>query len=405
MRSLDVGLTVTDDRGQAVKDAAVAVTAVDEGVCSLTNFATPDPLAFFTARRALGVRTADVYGLLMPETARADVGGDSSDADRSGSERTGTGGVAACIAPATPSKPRHHSPIGGTRVRPVALGWTTVHTDAAGHARASFPVPAFQAAAAGDGRRPHGRPRRVGRPGRGRPIAAAGAGQLAAVRRARRSLRRAAGGVQQPLGRRDGARRRDGRRRGRPALGRSRRRGRRGGCRRATAGRPRCGRRSAGRRGSGPPPGRHGWRGVRRRPGAARPPGRGDEPVRRRRPRGRRPAGAADRLRARAARDGIGPGRRHAAADAEPAGRARLPRPLSVRLCRADDQHPVPAGRAGRDRPPHRPRPLRPAAGAGQGRPRRDPTDRHADGRRRTGHVARGRDPVAVGQRLRGRTS
>jgi uncharacterized protein YfaS (alpha-2-macroglobulin family) len=122
MRSLDVGLTVTDADGNAVPDAAVNVAAVDEGICSLTDFQTPDPLAFFSAPRALGVDSADLYGLLVPETARPDVGGD------------GAGELSA----------RHHSPIGGHRVRPVALAWSSVHTDSAGHAVASFPVPAFQ---------------------------------------------------------------------------------------------------------------------------------------------------------------------------------------------------------------------------------------------------------------------
>ena len=123
MRSLDVGLTVTDPNGRPVVNAAVNVAAVDEGICSLTDFATPDPLAFFTAKRALGVASADLYGLLMPEAARPAVGGDGSGPE-----------------PAA----RHRSPIGGHRVRPVALAWAAVRTDTAGHAVASFAVPAFQ---------------------------------------------------------------------------------------------------------------------------------------------------------------------------------------------------------------------------------------------------------------------
>jgi uncharacterized protein YfaS (alpha-2-macroglobulin family) len=124
MRSLDVGLTVTDPDGNPVAGAAVNVAAVDEGICSLTDFATPDPLAFFTSRRALGVESGDLYGLLMPEAARPDVGGDGSGPEAGGA--------------------RHHSPVGGHRVRPVALAWAAVHTDSAGHAVASFPVPTFQ---------------------------------------------------------------------------------------------------------------------------------------------------------------------------------------------------------------------------------------------------------------------
>ncbi len=121
MRSLDVGLTVTDPDGRPVANVAATVAAVDEGICSLTDFTTPDPLAFFTARPALGVTSADVFGSLMPDSVGGDGSGTPLDA----------GG-------------RHRSPVGGRRVRPVALAWDTVHTDAAGHAVASFPVPAFQ---------------------------------------------------------------------------------------------------------------------------------------------------------------------------------------------------------------------------------------------------------------------
>ncbi len=121
MRSLDVGLTVTDPDGQPVANAAATVAAVDEGICSLTDFTTPDPLAFFTAKPGLGVDSADVYGSLLPET----VGGDGS-------------------PPPADAGGRHHSPVAAHRVKPVALAWATVHTDAAGHAVAGFPVPAFQ---------------------------------------------------------------------------------------------------------------------------------------------------------------------------------------------------------------------------------------------------------------------
>ncbi len=125
-QSLDVGIKVTDPEGKPVVNATVTVAAVDEGICSLTNFKTPDPLAWFTSKRALGVRSADIYGLLMPELAKpegaSDTGGDKADAD--------TG--------------RHRSPVGARRVKPVAFAWAEVRTDAEGIARASFPLPEFQ---------------------------------------------------------------------------------------------------------------------------------------------------------------------------------------------------------------------------------------------------------------------
>lgn len=123
--SMDIGLAVTDSAGQPVRGAAVTVAAVDEGICTLTNFATPDPLGFFSAKRALSVDSADVFGLLMPEVARPDktsaVGGDGD----------------ALTA-------RHHTPIVARRVRSIALAWSEVHTDENGLARANFSVPEFQ---------------------------------------------------------------------------------------------------------------------------------------------------------------------------------------------------------------------------------------------------------------------
>jgi uncharacterized protein YfaS (alpha-2-macroglobulin family) len=127
LQSLDIGMKVTDPTGKFVSNATVTVAAVDEGICSLTNFETPNPLAWFTSKRALGVRSTDVYGLLMPEVSKVD-----------GARETG-GDVAALD-----SGGRHHSPVGARRVKPVALAWAEVHTDANGFARASFPVPEFE---------------------------------------------------------------------------------------------------------------------------------------------------------------------------------------------------------------------------------------------------------------------
>ena len=122
-QSLGIDLRIKDSRGRSVSGAAVTVAAVDEGICALTNFARPDPLAFFEAKRALSVASADIYSRLMPEEARAQkqspVGGDQS------------GGMA------------HHSPVSAKRVRPVALWSGVLHTDADGFAHADFSVPQF----------------------------------------------------------------------------------------------------------------------------------------------------------------------------------------------------------------------------------------------------------------------
>lgn len=121
-RTLDARVRVLDPAGQPAANAAVALAAVDEGVCRLTDFATPDPLLFFSAKRALAVSSSDLYGDLMPEAPRQSaVGGDSS----------GDGDY------------RYRSPLGGMRVKPIALVSPIVHTDADGVADVHFQVPAF----------------------------------------------------------------------------------------------------------------------------------------------------------------------------------------------------------------------------------------------------------------------
>ncbi len=126
MQSLPVRLRVRDAAGRPVANAAITVAAVDEGICQLTGFATPDPFAYFSAARALGVHSADLYSQLMPETARPQkngtVGGDGGDA----------------LGDA-----RHRSPVSAARVRPVALYSGVIHTDGQGLGSADFPVPPF----------------------------------------------------------------------------------------------------------------------------------------------------------------------------------------------------------------------------------------------------------------------
>jgi uncharacterized protein YfaS (alpha-2-macroglobulin family) len=64
--TLPIHVTVQRDNAP-VAGAHVTVAVVDEAICMLTRYATPDPFAYFTRKRALGVRLSDLYGLLMPE--------------------------------------------------------------------------------------------------------------------------------------------------------------------------------------------------------------------------------------------------------------------------------------------------------------------------------------------------
>jgi uncharacterized protein YfaS (alpha-2-macroglobulin family) len=59
---------VKDRAGNPAADAEVVLYAVDEGVLSLTGYETPDPLAFFSQPRGLGVTTS----LTLPTLLRED---------------------------------------------------------------------------------------------------------------------------------------------------------------------------------------------------------------------------------------------------------------------------------------------------------------------------------------------
>lgn len=121
---LTARLTVRDEAG-APASAAVVVAAVDEGICRLTNFETPDPLAYFLGRRALAVEMFDLFRDLMPLI----------DAAAAGASHT-AGGESAALQ-------RRLNPIRASRFRPVALWASGMRTDSNGAAAASFDVPEF----------------------------------------------------------------------------------------------------------------------------------------------------------------------------------------------------------------------------------------------------------------------
>ena len=66
---MPVSVTVTDIHGKPVR-GEVTLALVDEGLLSLTNFRTPDPFGFFTAKRSLRSQAYDIYNDLMPLSAR-----------------------------------------------------------------------------------------------------------------------------------------------------------------------------------------------------------------------------------------------------------------------------------------------------------------------------------------------
>ena len=103
--------------------ALLTLAAVDEGICQLKNYSTPDPHGAFYARRALETETFDYFGDLIPEAERSN-------------PRPSTGGGADEMG-------LRVSPLGVQRFKPVALWSGLVETDARGTATVTFDVPAF----------------------------------------------------------------------------------------------------------------------------------------------------------------------------------------------------------------------------------------------------------------------
>lgn len=104
--------------------AEVVVAAVDEGICRLTDFATPDPAAWFLSPRRHGVEQDDVFSSLLPLVT-----------ERASAASHPPGGLAAIE--------RRLNPIRAARFRPTALWASTVKTDEHGEAAIAFDVPDF----------------------------------------------------------------------------------------------------------------------------------------------------------------------------------------------------------------------------------------------------------------------
>ncbi len=116
---------VTDSSGKGVV-SELTIAAVDEGICMLTAFKTPDPLEYFLRKRRLGVEQYDLYNYLMPEISETIRGAAST-----------PGGDAAVAIRG------RLNPIDAKRFKPVALWKKSVVTDADGKAEFTFDVPEF----------------------------------------------------------------------------------------------------------------------------------------------------------------------------------------------------------------------------------------------------------------------
>jgi uncharacterized protein YfaS (alpha-2-macroglobulin family) len=121
-----VRVAVTDAAGRPAVGAAVTVLAVDEGVCLLTDFETPDPYGFFMEARSGFLVFYDVYRSLMPITSEAMFG--------SASHIGGDGGDELL---------KRLNPVAARRFKPLSLWQANVKTDAAGEVTVPFALPEF----------------------------------------------------------------------------------------------------------------------------------------------------------------------------------------------------------------------------------------------------------------------
>ncbi len=110
-------------KGKKKGSAYLTIAAVDEGICQLTDFQTPDPFQYFFGKKRLGIETFDIYGMILPEieASQSSPGGGYLEARRK----------------------KHISPTGVTRVKPVAFWSGLIKADSRGRASVKFSVPQF----------------------------------------------------------------------------------------------------------------------------------------------------------------------------------------------------------------------------------------------------------------------
>ncbi|MDW7681844.1 MAG: alpha-2-macroglobulin family protein, partial [bacterium] len=99
----------------------LTIAAVDEGICQLTAFQTPDPHGFFFGKKRLTVETSDIYSLILPEIEST--------------QSSASGGVVEA------RRKKHISPVSVTRVKPVAFWSGLLKTDGSGTVK--FDIPQF----------------------------------------------------------------------------------------------------------------------------------------------------------------------------------------------------------------------------------------------------------------------
>ncbi len=107
---------VTAGREQGV---FVTLAAVDEGICQVKNYKTPDPYRYFYAKKALQTETFDFFKHLLPEPGSSSPGGSDAEVGK------------------------RVNPLGVMRFRPVALWSGILMTNSSGEVEVPLRVPEF----------------------------------------------------------------------------------------------------------------------------------------------------------------------------------------------------------------------------------------------------------------------
>ncbi len=106
--------------------AEVAIAVVDEAICMLTDFQTPNPIEHFMALRHRPFLSSDLYAMLLPEI----------DPDLANYHAHTGGDIGALLR-------GRLNPIRSRRFRPLAIWESAVETDSEGHAKIEIPIPEF----------------------------------------------------------------------------------------------------------------------------------------------------------------------------------------------------------------------------------------------------------------------
>jgi len=124
LQPLTVSYTVKSGQIRTSGVKHLTIAAVDEGICQLTNFKTPDPFGHFFGKKRLEVNSYDIYSAILPE-----IEGAATPSSASGDEMA--------------DGRKRVSPVSVTRVKPVALWSGLVKTDENGKGSITFDIPQF----------------------------------------------------------------------------------------------------------------------------------------------------------------------------------------------------------------------------------------------------------------------